>query len=90
MIDEIKAHAAATRGAQAAELMRNEMLIEAFDNLEKAYISEWRDAKLMVQRENLWMAVDVIGKVKDHLRTIISNGRLAQRELDNLHKTRKA
>jgi hypothetical protein len=38
-------------------------------------------------RESLWQAVNVLGKVRDHLARIVADGKLAQRELSDLvHK----
>ena len=35
-------------------------------------------------RERLWQAVNVLGKVKDHLTRVVADGRLAQRQLSDL------
>ena len=74
------------RGARAKELLSNELLQEAFARLEAEYISAWRQmpARDTDARERLWQAVNIVGKVKDNLTTILSNGKLAQRELDDL------
>ncbi len=38
-------------------------------------------------RERLWQAVNVLGKVRDHLSRVVADGNLAQRELTDLvHK----
>ena len=81
-----KLEAAITRGARAKELLTNELLQEAFTRLEADYISAWRQtpARDTDARERLWQAVNIVGKVKDNLTTILSNGKLAQRELDDL------
>ena len=81
-----KLEAAITRGARAKELLTNELLQEAFTRLEADYILAWRQtpARDTDARERLWQAVNIVGKVKDNLTTILSNGKLAQRELDDL------
>lgn len=88
MTDEIKLNADVTRAAQAEALLRNELLAEAFGSLEKRYMDEWRVTNFRDTdaRERLWQAVNLVGKVKDHLGNIITNGKLAQRELDELNK----
>jgi hypothetical protein len=35
-------------------------------------------------RERLWQTVNVLGKVKDHLSHIVSDGKLAKRQLSEL------
>ena len=86
MSQDDKLEAAITRGARAKELLTNELLQEAFARLEADYISAWRQtpARDTDARERLWQAVNIVGKVKDNLTTILSNGKLAQRELDDL------
>jgi hypothetical protein len=85
-MSEDKLEAAIVRGARAAELLGNELLQETFARLETDYIAAWRQmpARDVDGRERLWQAVNIVGKVKDHLTTILSNGKLAQRELDDL------
>jgi len=86
MTDEIKLNADVTRAAQAEALLRNELLAEAFACLEKRYMDEWRVTSFRDTdaRERLWQAVNLVGKVRDHLIGLITNGKLAQRELDDI------
>jgi hypothetical protein len=81
-----KLAAAIGRGARARELLGNELLQHAFARLEADYISAWRQtpARDTDARERLWQAVNIVGKVRDHLVTIVNDGKLAQRELDDL------
>jgi hypothetical protein len=85
-VTEDKLEAAITRGVRAKELLSNELLQETFTRLEADYIQAWRQmpARDVDGRERLWQAVNIVGKVKDHLTTILNNGKLAQRELDDL------
>lgn len=87
-MDEFKANQAVTRGAQAQTLLDNAMLQEAFDTLEKAYIERWRVSHIDDDkgREKLFIAVNVVGKVKEHLSQIVSNGKMAAKQLDDLAK----
>ncbi len=86
MNDESKLTAAAARGARAETLLRNELLQEAFAALEARYVEEWRVTQFRDTdaRERLWQAVNIVRKVKDHLGAILANGKLAQRELDEI------
>ncbi len=79
------------RRARAEVLLRNELLQEAFDKLEARYIEEWRASQFRDTdaRERLWGAVNVLRKVKDHLAQIVSDGKLAQREVDRLTERRR-
>ena len=72
--------------AQADALMKNEFLWEQFAYLENEYTKAWKvmPAKDTDGREKLWLAVNVVGKVKDHLQTVLNDGKLAKRELERL------
>ena len=90
-MNDDKLHSDLTRAAQARELLNNELLSEAFKTLEAAYIATWRVTAVdrVSDRENLFLAVNVIGKVRDHLTTVVSNGSIAQAELNRLIDRKK-
>lgn len=88
MIDELKANQDITRGAQAKALLDSDLLKGAFVALETAYIERWRATHIDDDkgREKLFIAVNVVGKVRDHLAAIVSNGKFAAKQLDDLAK----
>ena len=88
MTDEIKLNADATRGAQAEALLNNELLQQAFLGLELSFYDGWRltEARDTEARERLWQAINIVGKVKDALTKHIIDGKLAQRQLDDIAK----
>ena len=61
-------------------------LKEAFAKLEADYIAFWRatPAEDQLAREKTFIAINVLGKVQDHLNKVISDGTLAQAELNKL------
>ena len=81
-----KLESAISRGALAQEMLRSELLQEVFAKLDAEYVAAWRRtlARDSDDRERLWLAVQVIGLVKDHLMIMANNGKLAQAELDRL------
>jgi hypothetical protein len=81
-----KLQTAIGRGARAQELLRSELLQEVFAQIERDYIAGWRNtsARDTDARERLWLAVQVLGLVKDHLVIVANDGKLAQAELDEL------
>lgn len=87
--DEYKLAKDTARALQAEGLVNSELLNEAFDNLEKEYLNLWRATRIedMTGREKLFLAVNVIGKVKQHLQTIIMDGKLAEAQLRELAET---
>jgi hypothetical protein len=86
MSDDDKLATAISKGKRAELLLRDELLTGAFDTLEASYVKGWKetDPRDEQAREQLWHAVQVIGKVKQHLSTVMSNGKLAQSDLDAL------
>ncbi len=87
MIDEHKLAQAVQRQAKAEELMRNEMLQEAFTSIDAAYVEAWRSCPDPVVREQLFFGQGNLRKVREHLTRVVSTGKLAQREIEELaHK----
>lgn len=86
MTDEATLNETATRGVRAEELLHNELLAEAFTALEASYISAWRATAIddSAGREKLFLAINIVGKVRDHLGSVVANGKLAQAELKEL------
>jgi hypothetical protein len=81
---------ATARAARAKALLEDELIIEAFDTITRSYLDAWHSTGLDEQdkRERLWQAVRVTGEVKKHLKTVVSDGKLAQREIDDLARGR--
>jgi hypothetical protein len=86
MTDESKLDEAAARAIRAQDLLDNEILTEAFQGLEDNYTAAWRTTSIddVGAREKLFLAINIVGKVRDHLTAIIANGKLAQAELKEL------
>ena len=86
MSDEASLNEAMTRGVRAEDLLGNELLSEAFAALEASYVSTWRATAIddCAGREKLFLAINIIGKVRDHLASVVANGKLAQVELQEL------
>jgi hypothetical protein len=83
-MNEDKLNEAMSRAARAEQLLGNELLAEAFVKLDADYVRAWRvtPARDVAAREKLWQAVNVVALVRDHLTKMISDGRLAQAELN--------
>jgi hypothetical protein len=79
-------HKAVSRGARATALLNDDLLTEAFANLEASYTEAWKtsSATKTAEREKLFVAVNVIRKVREHLLKTAANGKLAQKEIDAL------
>jgi hypothetical protein len=86
MTDESKLDRAIARAVRAEALLADELLGEAFRDLEANYTAAWRATTIddVGAREKLFLAINIVGKVRDHLAAILANGRLAEAELKEL------
>ena len=82
-MSEDKLSTALARAAQAKLLLDSPLLQEAFDRLDAEYVKAWRGTMATEDdaRQRLWQAVQIVGKVRDHLRLIVENGKLAQSDI---------
>lgn len=89
MADENRLDQAAANAVRAQELLDNELLGEAFSALEDNYTSAWRASTIddVSGREKLFLAINIVGKVQDHLAAVVANGKLARAELKELAQT---
>lgn len=86
MSDENRLDQAVAKAAHAQELLDSGLLTEAFKALEENYSSAWRTTAIddVAGREKLFLAINIVGKVRDHLNAVVANGKLAQAELKEL------
>lgn len=89
MSDEIALQKAVNRAQAARSLLESDLLNEAFKGLEDAYTAAWRGTTIddVSGREKLFLAINVIGKVRDHLTSAVSNGSIAEAEIRALRET---
>ena len=83
MVDEIGLGIKTQRAGQAQTLLDNELLKECFKTLHDDYMLAWKQTHITnVQgRETLFIAVQVVAKVQDHLKKMIIDGRIASKDL---------
>ena len=78
-----------SRSHQAKQILENKLFQEAIESLKKIYseaLLEKTGAKDSDTREKLWIAYNVVGKVEQHLQTIVETGKLAEKQLDSFRK----
>lgn len=80
---------AVTKAARVQELLDSDLLSEAFDALVADYGAAWRGSAIddVSGREKLFLAINIVSKVRDHLGAVIAHGKLAQAELKELMQT---
>lgn len=83
-MDEGKRGEEEVRGERAKALMRDPLIIEAFDTLEGKYISAWKDSSSSQdERETLFQMHQALMSVRGHLIEVIETGDLAKLELNS-------
>ena len=85
-MSEDKLRLALQQAGHAESLLNSELLNATFEYLEAEYIKVWRivPAKDTDAREKIWVAVNVIGKVRDHLKKVLIDGKIAKADIDRL------
>ncbi len=85
-MDEIELSKASARGQRAQQLLDDELLKECFEELKKEYIDYWMATHVNddAGRQRLWQAVQIVGKVRDHLGKIAAGGRMATKDLSSI------
>jgi hypothetical protein len=83
---EIELGKAAAKGSRAQQLLDSDILNECFESLKKEYLDYWLMTHIndVNGRERLFQAVQIVGKVREHLQKIAANGRLATRDLSSI------
>jgi len=72
------------RGERAKALMRDPLVLEAFDVLEERYIEAWKDSSSSQdERETLFQMYQALMVVRGHLIEVIQTGDLAKLELNS-------
>jgi len=85
-MDEIALGKKQYAGVNAQLLLENETLKSSFAQLRADYLAEWENtpAKAIEVRERLWTAVRTLGLVEHHLRKLISDGKIATKDLASI------
>ena len=71
------------RGEKAQALLRNEILIETFDFLEKQYHDAWANSSVEQNeaREKIFMMLQNLQTVKQHIESVVMTSKLANDQL---------
>lgn len=84
MDDEQKQLKALDRAAKAESLLNNEMLNDAFVEIDAALIERWRGTEDPQARDALWQAAQINKQVQSILKKHVSSGKVAKAALDKI------
>ena len=76
-------------GKRAQVLLDDPLLKQAFEDLLESYKQEifYTSFTDDDKRRSLWMAYNMVDKIRGHLQTIMESGKLAQKDLELLNKS---
>ena len=76
-------------GKRAQVLLNDPLLKQAFEDLLETYKQEIFNTSFADdnKRRSLWMAYNMIDKIRGHLQSIMESGKLAQKDLEQLNKS---
>jgi hypothetical protein len=79
------------RGHNAARLLADPLIAEAFDAIRAEYISAWENAPVRDAegRERIWAHLQALGKVREHLSTVVATGKMAEKQRDDMRGKRR-
>jgi sulfur transfer protein SufE len=88
MRDELALAERAAKGSRYRELLRSGEVTDALDGIEKQYADDLLNCQNHDERERLWLAVQVVRKVKTTLNSIDSDGKIASHQLAEMRRLR--
>ena len=76
------------RGKRAQALLDDPLLKQAFEDLLETYKDQIFNTNFADddKRKSLWMAYNMLDKIKGHLQTVMESGKIAQKDLELLNK----
>lgn len=74
------------RGQRAERLLRDELLTEVMDKMEASVLEMWKTTDDKDARERLWYTYQGHKTFKEALTLLMTNGKAADKEIQNLHK----
>tara|TARA_R100001510_G_scaffold26983_1_gene23735 strand:- start:1100 stop:1354 length:255 start_codon:yes stop_codon:yes gene_type:complete len=71
------------RAARAETLLREPMITEAFETLEKEFVSAWKESGIADQqsREHIYQLLQALEAFKGHFVKVLEDGKLAKDRL---------
>ncbi len=82
-MNEGKLREEAERKAKAEALLRDPLIVEAFETLEKEFVTAWKQSAIADQasRENIYQLLQALEAFKGHFAKVLEDGRLAEERL---------
>ena len=74
-------------GNRAEQLLGDETLMAAFNELEMQYTSNWKTSKVdeSAKREQVYISLRVLDDLKTKLRVFVDDGKIAKKQLQKMN-----
>tara|TARA_R110002020_G_scaffold116135_1_gene266322 strand:+ start:15 stop:284 length:270 start_codon:yes stop_codon:yes gene_type:complete len=74
------------KGNKADILLKNEVFLEIFENLENQFLDAWKNSSLKdaQERERIYYLYQSLKALKSGIENVSANGRLAKAQLDKI------
>ena len=76
------------RAQRAAALLRDDLLIAAFADIETAIVSKWKNSADTAERERLHLMLKLLANLHGVIDNHVTTGKMAASELANIEKRR--
>jgi hypothetical protein len=85
-VDQHELDVKRARATHAQQLLEDPMLKEAFERVESVYMQAWRNSDPFASdtRERSWVAVQLLGDLKNSLIAVVRDGEAATAQLKKL------
>jgi len=82
-MSEIKQRQAVDRAARAEALLNDPLIIEAFETLDKEFVSAWKESAIAdhQSREHIYQLLQALEALKGHFAKVLEDGKLAKERL---------
>lgn len=76
------------KGINAAKLLDDQVMVDAFAMLEQVYINDWKTSKVddMVKRESAYNMLRALFDLKTQLQSFVDTGKIAGKQLERLQQ----
>lgn len=87
MSDDLRLHQSVGSGARAQAALDDPAIVDAFERLHRSYYKAWLNSASPEARERLFIATTVVTQVREELRRMVDEGKVAQAVIDKSEET---
>jgi len=76
-----------SQGHEAERILRSPIYQEAFEMYRQSLLTAWASSGVKdgENRERLWLAYQIAGKVQQHIERVMTTGKMAQKQVEDMY-----